>query len=149
MLVFALYFCLSIILWQYQPKFTTCLLSLHASSCKIWQHSNDESQCYPVLQVDYMKHFAEPSCSIHFIPLERHCHTAAIGSLCQLLDGVCQEHLQIKCFLSLISLPKTFQYLNICDHFVGEFHCNCLLGLAAGCAAKNQSNACEQKHITW
>ena len=55
-----------------------------------------------------MQHFAEHLCSSHFITLQKRHHAAAIGLLCKLLNGTCQEHLQMFCpvFLSSICCHK-------------------------------------------
>ena len=67
-----------------------------------------------------MQHLAEQLCSTQFIPLEKHCHAAAIGLICKLLDGTCCEHLQRFCplFLASISLPRRSQCLNILQPFL-------------------------------
>ena len=48
------------------------------------------------------------------VPLSRRRHAAALGLLCKLLDGTCQEHLQMFCaaFLSSVSLLRRSQHLN-------------------------------------
>ena len=83
-------------------------LAYHACPCnfRIWRDITDGSQCYPAVQIGSY----EALCQIIMliITLQRHCHAAAIGLLCKLLDGTCQEHLQLFCLalMSSISLPR-------------------------------------------
>ena len=58
-------------------------------------------------RLDHMQHFAEQLCSPHFTPLQRRRHATAIGLLCKLLDGTCQEQLQ-----------------KFVQHFCPQFHCH-------------------------
>ena len=66
-------------------------------------------------KLDRMQQFAEQLCSSSFVPLSRRRHAAALGLLCKLLDGTCQEHLQMFCpaFLSSVSLLWRSQRLNL------------------------------------